>query len=136
MLTIVLDANLYVSALLTPAGESMEVLHRARQHTLCVSSYILTEVKNTLYSPRLRKKYSYSDDAVERHLRNIRIFSERIEPKIVLEVCSDRYDDAVLACAVEASADYLVTRNTKDFPAEFSRVRVITPKYFLELTKS
>lgn len=135
MLTIVLDANLYVSALLTPAGESMEVLHCARQHTLCVSSYILTEVKNTLYSPRLRKKYSYSDDAIERHLRDIRIFSERVEPKNIFEVCSDRYDNAVLACAVEANANYLVTRNIKDFPEEFSGVRVITPKHFLELIK-
>lgn len=104
----------------------MEVLRRARQHTLCVSSYILTEVKNTLYSPRLRKKYSYSDDAIEGHLRNIRIFSERIEPKTVLDVCSDRYDNAVLACAVEASADK---------HQGFSGVRVIMPKHFLELTK-
>ncbi len=134
MLTIVLDSNLLVSVLLTPEGESTEVLRRARAHTVCVSSYILAEVKNTLHSPRLRKRYQYSDEAIERHLRGIRIFSERVEPKISLEVCAAPNDNAVLACAVEAHADYLVTRNKKDFPKEYAGVKVVSPQSFLALT--
>ncbi len=136
MLTVVLDSNLFVSVVLTPQGESTEVFRRARAQALCVSSYILTEVEKTLRLPRLRKKYPYSDAAIERHLKDIRIFSERIEPELTIEVCPDPKDNAVLACAVEAHADYLVTRNPKHFLRSYASVTVITPKEFFSIAKS
>jgi len=135
MFTIVLDSNIFVSAFLTPAGESEEVFRRARQHGLCVSSFILDEVEKTLHAPRIRKKYHYPDTAIDRHLNNIRIFSMRVEPTQILNVCLDSKDNAILACAMEAQADYLVTRNIKDFPSTYASVSIVIPQIFLSLTK-
>ena len=55
-----------------------------------------------------------------------------IDPQQSLSVCPDPDDNAVLACAVEAQADYLVTRNIKHFPKEYQGIKVIQPREFLE----
>ena len=136
MLKIVLDANILVSAFLTPMGESSEILRCTQTHKLYLSPHILSEVWNTLHYARIRKKYHYSDDAIERHIKNLAIVSEIVEPKFALTVCKDPKDNAVLACAVEAKADYLVTRNTKHFPRSFAGVTVLSPKEFLLLLRS
>jgi predicted nucleic acid-binding protein len=43
----------------------------------------------------------------------------------------DPDDDRVLECALEAGADFIVTGNIRDFPAQFRGVRVVTPRDFL-----
>lgn len=136
MLKIVLDANILVSAFLTPRGESSEILRYAQTHKLYLSPHILAEVWNTLHYARIRKKYHYSDDAIERHIKNLAIVSDVIEPKSALNACHDPKDNAVLACAVEVIADYLVTRNTKHFPRSYADVTILSPREFLPLVKT
>jgi predicted nucleic acid-binding protein len=47
-------------------------------------------------------------------------------------VCLDPDDDIVVACALSADADYLVTGNLADFPTDWTRPRIINARTFLE----
>jgi len=135
-MNVVLDANILVSAFLAPQGEDAHVLRQAKAHELYLSPFILLEVRHTLHYPRIRKKYPYTNAAIERHVKDLALISILVHPQRTLEgVCRDPDDNAVLACAVEAQADYLVTRNIKHFPKTYKGVTVIHPKKFLEMVK-
>ena len=132
MLSIVLDANILVSAFLTPKGESWEILRQAKNHKLYLSLFILSEVEHTLKRDRIRRKYSFTDDEIKSFVTDLISKYAIIDPQQSLSVCQDPDDNAVLACAVEAQADYLVTRNIKHFPKEYQGIKVIQPREFLE----
>lgn len=135
MLTIVLDTNILVGSFLTPHGESWEVVRQAKGHKLCLSPFILTEVWRTLRDPHLKKKYQYSDVELAQYVQHLRFISRIQTPKRSVRVCADPDDDHILACAVDVGADYLVTRNVKDFPKTYRSVSVIMPGRFLQLVK-
>jgi len=136
MLRIVLDSNILVSAFITPHGEASEVYRQVASHSLFLSPFILSEVLNTLHASRLRKKYDYSDAEIEQYAQELISAADMADPASLPIVCSDPKDNAVLGCASEAQADYLVTRNTKHFPRAFGGVTVITPQEFLSLLRS
>jgi len=133
-MNVVLDANILVSAFLAPHGEDARVLRQAQTQNLYLSPFILSEVHRTLHYPRIRKKYRYSDAAIQRHVKDLARISMLIHPQRTLaNVCRDLDDNAVLACAVEANADYLVTRNVKHFPKTYEEVKIIHPRQFLAM---
>ncbi len=135
MLRIVLDSNILVGAFLTPKGESWEILRQAKNHKLYLSLFILSEVEHTLQRDRIRRKYSFTDDELHTYIIDLVMKSALLDPQLSLTVCQDPDDNAILACAVEAEADYLVTRNTKHFPRTYKGVVVIQPKEFLKVLK-
>jgi putative PIN family toxin of toxin-antitoxin system len=107
MKIIVLDANILVSAFLTPEGQSHAVLQESRSHDLFLSPFILSEVWRTLNAPRIRKKYQYPDHEIKNYLTQLAATINLIEPTAVVNACSDIADNNVLACALSAQADYL-----------------------------
>ena len=135
MQTIVLDTNILVGSFLTPHGENWEVVRRAKGQKLCLSPFILAEVWRTLQEPRLKKKYRYTDTELMQYVQFLRFISRIQTPKRAVQVCPDPDDDHVLACAVEVHADYLVTRNLKDFPQSYLGVLVISPAQFLQVMR-
>jgi predicted nucleic acid-binding protein len=61
----VLDSVVLVSALLTPGGVASDVVRQAREgaFTCCLSEEILAETRRVLNdTPRLRQRYTYSDE--------------------------------------------------------------------------
>lgn len=83
----------------------------------------------------LTDKLGFDDDRV----RNTRRLLERIassqpkRPKHVAAVTGDPSDDAILACAIDARADILVTGDKKHLlPVATHRgIRILTPQAFL-----
>jgi predicted nucleic acid-binding protein len=52
----------------------------------------------------------------------------------ILSVCSDESGNRFLECAVAGNADYLVTKNIRDFPAkEYQRVKIVRIAKFLNV---
>jgi len=49
-----------------------------------------------------------------------------------VHACSDPDDDIFLECAQAATAHYLVTGNTRDFPAAWFSTRIVTAREFLD----
>jgi uncharacterized protein len=128
---VVLDTAVLVSAFITEhkQGISAALLQAAEAGAfqLYLSTEILAETERVLCADRrhLRRKYRDSEDAATRWCRaSARIARIVRDPPAVTVVERDPADDMVIACALAAKADALVSRD-KDLlslePTEGSR---------------
>lgn len=136
----VFDSTVLVSAFLSKSGVSRELLHRAEagDFAICVAEEIFDEIQRVLLEyPRIRKRYRYADEAVTEYVGLLRVVAQVIVklPKIE-KVVRDPNDDMIIACAVKAAAEYVVTRD-KDLLilTEYEGVKILTPEEFLGLLK-
>jgi len=125
----IFDTNVLLAAFLTE-GVCAKLLTRARkqQFNLFICPFILHE-----FDRILAKKFSATKQERENALALItEAVQEVVHPsKIPAGACRDKDDDNVLACAVEAAVDYLVTGD-KDLlhMKAFREIRIITPRDF------
>ena len=131
MIRAVLDTNVVVSALISPAGPLADLLDLAAlQRFRCyVSEEILHEYLEVLGRAHLKLDEHKTFRAIER-LKEAAIL---VKPQKKLLACTDSGDNKFLECALEARADYVVTGNARHFPVRFQGVRVIIPRRFLTL---
>jgi len=125
----VFDTNVLVAAFAVE-GICSKILTRGRknQFHLIACPIILQEFERVLI-----KKFS----ATRGEARNaLQIVSEAIHSVVrpsqsVQSVCRDPDDDAILACALEARADYLVTGDVDLLELKvFKGVQIVTPRNF------
>lgn len=132
---VVLDTNQIVSGLLMRRGAQAELLDawRERRFLLIASPFILNEIEEVLSQARLRQKYRLQEDQIERFLNLLRMDSLQIPGIVRLRICRDPDDDAILECAVEGEADYLVTGD-KDLLVlkEYRGIRIQTAHHYIE----
>lgn len=125
----VFDTNVLLAAFLTE-GVCAKLLTRARkrQFSLRTCPFILHE-----FDRILAKKFSAARREREDALLLIREAAQIVEdfPELPRRVCRDKDDDHVLACALGAEADYLVTGD-KDLLVlkTFKDIRIIAPRDF------
>ena len=103
---VVLDTNVIVSGLNFPGNERLvlELALRGR-FELCLSPFILDEVAGVL-----GRKFDWTEERTSQALRAMRDASTVVEPRRLPEMIeSGHADNRILECAVEVSADYLVT---------------------------
>src|SRR3954451_22078369 len=108
----VLDTSVLVSAFLTPNGSVVRLLREpARsQYQLCLSEYILTETAETLLSKTQLRNYVFADTNVRDFIHWLLTHAEMIAGLPDLHVVpGDPKDDPIIATAVAAKANYLVT---------------------------
>jgi putative PIN family toxin of toxin-antitoxin system len=132
MIRVVLDTNVVVSALLSPAGPSARIFFTLLQEPdlqFCISADIYAEYDEVIHRPRFQRSQSEIDDT----LRIIREQGLWVRPTEQVHGCFDPDDDIFLECAEAADAQYIVTGNTKHFPSSWRGARIVTPREFLEL---
>jgi uncharacterized protein len=132
MIRVVIDTNVVVSANLRDEGLPAAILDLAanKRILMCVSEAVLAEYKDVLNRPRLK----LAAKRVARSLAVIRKTSLVVKPtRTVTVIKNDEPDNRLLECAHAASADYLVTGNTKHFPNTFEAIMIVTPKQFIDL---
>ena len=108
---VVLDTNVWVSALITPTGTPATLLHILRDHVLIASEEMLEEVQRVLRYDRIAKRFNLSPEEINHYLANIREKVELIAtdlPDLPI-VEADPSDDKFLICAVEGMADCIVS---------------------------
>ena len=138
MIRSVLDANVFASALIHPAGTPgriLEELFERRAFDLLISEPILDELRRILFYPRVRSRIRLTDEEVHRWPRLLPLRATPIEFMPATEtISSDPDDDVYLMTAREGLADYLVSgdRTLLDL-RRFERVTILPPKDFLEL---
>jgi len=125
----VLDANVLVAAYLTE-GLCARLLRRARQgqFELITCAQILTEVRDNL-----QKLTSPSTEALRATMAHVLDVSTVINAVVPVgrRVRRDATDDAILACARAARADYLVTGDRDLFTLRtFDGIPMIPPRSF------
>jgi putative PIN family toxin of toxin-antitoxin system len=124
---VVLDTNIIASALMTPSGNPAKVykMFINREIVLVYSEEIMLEYEDVLHRPRLSIPAENADTILEA----IRQCGELVAPRPSTDPMADE-DDRVFYDAARTAGAYLVTGNTRHYPASSF---VLTPKEFLEL---
>ena len=125
---VVFDTNVVVAALL-PNGLCHEAFRRAARRRVLVSSIaLLDELKSTL-----RRKFIITA-TVRTFLQTFHEQIQLVEPTpLPSPVCRDPDDDLVLATALAAAADRIVTGDHDLLVLRVHKgVRLVTPRQFLE----
>ena len=134
----VLDSSVLVSAFLTPHGSVVRLLRdpaRSR-YQLCLSEYILTETAETLLSKSRLRAYAYADTDVRDFIRWLLTHAEMATDVPTLRVVlNDPKDDPIIATAVAAKADFLVTGDRAHLLpiGEYEGIRILSPRAFLDI---
>ena len=137
MLRLVLDANVFVSAVLKPQSELARIfdLVKAGKVKLIISPDILSEIRAVLLYPKLRVRHRRTpkkiDDFLKKTVRVSIITSGKIK---VEEIKDDPEDNKYLAAAVEGNADFIISgdHHLRDLGI-FRGIRILTPSIFLKL---
>ncbi len=129
MLKVVLDTNVVVSGLLHQKGAPAAILDAAtsKQFRCYISEPLLAEYREVL----TRSYLGMDQHRAVRFVRELREVAIFVVPRKRVAVARDPDDDRVMECALEARADFIVTGNIRDFPAQFHGVRIVTPRDFL-----
>jgi len=128
---VVLDANVYVSALLAPSGSPAQTLQRwgDGQFDVIVSPLLLAELEHVLR----RRKFSPSIPAV--HVDVSSLSEDGIEvadPQAQPGATPDPGDDYLVALAQAGDADFIVSGDTHLTQLSDPRPPVLTPRVFLD----
>jgi hypothetical protein len=137
MLRVVLDANVFVSAVLKPQSDLARIfdLLKAGKVKLIISSDILSEIRGVLLYPKLRKRHRRTprkiDDFLKKTVRVSIITSGKMK---VEEIKDDPEDNKYLAAAAEGKADFIISgdHHLKELGI-FQGIRILSPSMFLKL---
>jgi putative PIN family toxin of toxin-antitoxin system len=127
--TVVLDTNVLVAALATN-GLCHELVYRAiRLRILASSEPLLRELEDTL-----REKFTVSPPVAD-FLTAFRASVRLVVPApLPSRVCRDAADDVVLATALAAEADHVVTGDQDLLILKvWQGIPMVTPRTFLEV---
>lgn len=137
MLRAVLDANVYVSAVIRPEGPPGQIIERFLRDAafeIVVSSAIVEEVLRALAYPKVRTHVRGNADPTL-WFEDIVVLAQFITGEHeVRRVSQDPDDDKYIAAAVEGRAAFVVSGDT-DLLAikQHERLRFVSPRAFLRL---
>ena len=136
MIKAVLDANVFVSAVLKPASNPGRILDLVRNGSirLYVAPKILEELRTTLLYPRLRKLHRKSPEWISKFIRELSSLAEMMPGKISVSVIEeDPSDNIYLACAAEGRVDFIVSGDKHLLKLEeYQGISIVNPADFLD----
>ena len=139
MVRAVLDANVYISAIIQPGGTPGRLVERFLRDAsveIVVSSAIVDEVLRALAYPKVRKLLHGAD--AQLWFEDIVVLADLVAGAQQLSgICEDPDDDKYVAAALEGRAGYVVTGNQAFLGIrEHAGVTIVTPRSFLDLLGS
>ena len=139
MLKIVLDANVFVSALLNPHGKPAQILNYVFENRirLFASSHILRELERVLSYPELVNRHRLDREELKGFISDILSILSLVEEKKRIEVImEDPSDNHYLSCALDAEVDFIVSGDVHLLNlGEYEGIKIITPAQLLEIIK-
>lgn len=137
MLRAVLDANVIVSATISPKGLPAQLLAawRRREWSLVISSRILDDVQRVLRHPKISQRYAIEPPDIVQLVRILRDRAVLAAGRLAIpRTARDPDDDNIFACAVKGEADYIVTGDRDLLSLErFREIPIVTPARFAAL---
>jgi putative PIN family toxin of toxin-antitoxin system len=132
---VVLDANIFVSAVLNTSSNPGRILDLARSGKikLLVSPDSLAEVKAVLSYPHLKKLHRKGPKWIKEFLQELSQKAEMTPGDLVVDaIKADPSDNIYLACAAEGKADFIVSgdHHLKDLKS-FRGIPIVDPATFL-----
>lgn len=140
MLKVVFDSTVLISAFLAKTGVSADLLHKAKDgaFVICLAEEILDEVQRALLQyQKIRKRYHYPDQTVIQFVQSLRVVTRIITNLPSVEVVdSDPNDNMVVACAIEARAGYIITRDNDLLSLEkYGDIKIVSPEGFMGMLR-
>ena len=136
MLRVVLDANVYISALIRPQGPRGQIIRRFLETSfeIVLSPAIVEETVRAFAYPRVRK-YIHASVDPELWFEDLVLLAQFVAGDYEVEgVSVDADDDKYFAAAVKGSATLIVTGDPDLLTVkEFQGIRIVTPRAFLDL---
>lgn len=131
----VIDTNVLVSSLIGQAGYSRKIfddLIVTGKIKICVSNAVFEEYLEVLQRERFIKYRDFATASVIL-LDKIKKHGLWFEPKLSIDVLSDKDDNKFIELAIEAQAAYIVTGNSNDFIIKtYKGISICSPKEFYE----
>jgi putative PIN family toxin of toxin-antitoxin system len=134
MIRVVLDTNVYISALMFRGlPGSLLDLAFLQSFLLVISPVLLDELDE-----KLRLKFDVPAEDVAIIREKLKSVAEIVNPDMVLHVIKDDPDDnRVLECAVEGSADYIVTGDRHLLKlGSYEAIGIVTVRQFLDAAEA
>jgi len=135
MLKIVLDTNVFVSALINPHGKPAQILNYVFENKirLFASPSIIEELQPVLSYPKLVKRHGLEKQELKEFISDLLSIMSLVEGKKAIElIAEDPTDNNYLSCAVDAKADFIVSGDTHLLNlGEYEGTQIITPTQFL-----
>ena len=132
----VIDTNVLVSSLIGQAGYPRKIfddLIVTGKIKICVSTVVFEEYLEVLKRERFTKYRDFADASIIL-LNKIKTHGLWFEPKLSIDVLSDKDDNKFIELAVEAQSAYIVTGNSNDFIMKtYKGISICSPKEFYEV---
>lgn len=140
MIRIVLDTNLFVSALLTPGSNPDIILHLVKDEKvlLLMSDSICREISRVLAYPKIRKRLTASDEELKNFVQLLSTVAIITPGTLNLpSLNADPDDTKYLVCAVEGHADFIVSgdHHLTDL-VMYRGIRTVTPVEFIQIVST
>lgn len=137
LISAVLDTNVLVSGLISEQGPPRRIVDAwlEGRFALITSLYQAAELNHVLSYPRIAQRLRLKDEELEALLAALLSEAKVVPGRLQLPgVTRDPKDDAIVACAREGGAAYVVSgdRDLLEL-GEHKGVRVVTPRQFVEL---
>lgn len=134
MLKVIVDANVWIAALLNP-GKPREIQEKLKEncYQLLFAEPLLRELTEVTSRPKFHQKIK-----PQRRDRLVRLIKDKATviqlPSEIPAICRDPDDDMYLMCAKIAKADFIVTGDPDLLSlAEYEGVKIITAAKFLKI---
>jgi len=132
MIKVVLDTNVFISALLNP-GKARNILYLARNNQINI--FISTNIFEEL-SRILREKFHWPNWRVRNAIIKVKKISTLIFPiSNISLIVKHKADNRILECALEARVNYIISGDKKHILLlkEFKGIKIMSPAEFLEI---
>ena len=126
---LVLDTNVLIAALIARGVCADLLAHCVLSHTIVASDFILNELRGHLVG-----KFGYTDQNADEAIALFESQVEIVAPKsLVQPVCRDPDDDQILATALAAPAECIVTGD-KDLLVlhSYQDIEIVSPSDFAD----
>ncbi len=137
---VVLDANIFISALISSQGNPAKILEKwqKRELEVVVSPAIVDEIERVTGYVRLQKKYRRIREEREGLIDDLRNFATMVDPQQELSVVqADDSDNRYIECAIESGANYIVTGDPHLLDiGDYQGIPILTPVIFVVLLEN
>lgn len=137
---VVLDANIYVSTLISDKGNPAKIVNRwlSGEFEVLVSPPIIDEILRVTGYERIQRKYAR---VRENRLEFVALVSEQgiwteLQEELSV-ITADKSDNRYLECAVSGGAQYVVTGDDHLLElGAYQGIAIVTPAAFVTLLES
>ena len=115
------------------------LLQHAKQGAfeLCLSDEILEETAQSLRQSRLKERYGYSDPDVVTYCQELALLATIVGELPEVHAVRDPDDDVIVATALAAGADYIVTRDQDLLSlGTYQSIEIVSPEAFLQVLRT